>query len=127
MAGLFDTIFGGANSTPLPTPDPRTSPFGANGLMRPPTYSDMFGYMRRNPSLRQPALDYLMQPYVKTTPEQDQKAMNNYLAQSVAIADPFGIAAIQRMLGYQPTQQFLINEAHGLANKENDRFRYNGY
>lgn len=72
--------------------------------------------MMQNPALAQssPAASV-----PQLTPEQET---NRWFQEGAAMADPFAVSGLTRMFGGSIPQQIMINEEHGLANKEQQRY-----
>ena len=84
------------------------------------TYRNMMDYIRRQPELR----DRFMSNTNNAIPPQDDNLRRRQImGESAAVADPFAFSALQRLMGINIPDQILLNEGHGLARKEQYRYR----
>lgn len=86
---------------------------------------DLLEYIFRNPELRNARMGMPDSEYQRPQ-RSDAQIMTQGMGEAAAVGDPFGATAIARLLGYSPPGQVLINESHGLANRETERYRKQG-
>lgn len=83
---------------------------------RPLTPQDLYALALRE----DPLLALKMQPS-QAQPMTDSQSIGRGMGEAAAVADPFGAISIQRMLGANIDPRILMNETHGLANKQQDQ------
>lgn len=87
-------------------------------MSRPLGIADMRSYINRTPYLQEANQGQSIVP-----PSPLDRTM---LPEAAAVADPFGIMQLQRLLGMDVNPQRRLNESHGLANNEALRIHEQG-
>lgn len=85
------------------------------------THQNMRQHIMGNPEMRGQHVASVLN---NRPPQQDQNLRQNQLmSEGVAVADPLLASALARLMGQGVPDQTWLNESHGLARKEQYRYR----
>lgn len=90
------------------------------------TPSDLYEYIKRTPRLAAEYTPHRNWADQFLTDDERRIRAGQLWSEASAVADPFGVAELRRLLGMGVPLQFWLNESHGLANKERDRMLRGG-
>lgn len=103
MAGVLELLMGSAPQPELTT-------------------KAMYQHIARNPEMANLWLNSIFDQKAQPQPN-NQLRSSQIMNESVAASDPFAMIALQRLMGMSVPDQLRLNESHGLARREQYRYR----
>lgn len=103
MSGIFDLLMGDGQEQPQLT------------------YKNMVDHILRDPQMGPKFVSSVMSK--NAAPQDHNLRINQIAGEAAGVADPFAFSALQRLMGVGIPDQAWLNESHGLARKEQYRYK----